>query len=444
MLDKWFAAAGAAAWGGVAFRRLLPFLSTGAREKVETLCPAPETVLVAAFPYYAGERPGNLSLYARGEDYRRVVTRRLNTVFDALRRKYPGESFVPAADNSPLPEREAAWLAGIGLRGKNGLLILPPYGTYVFLGTILTGAALDVPERPAAPDCPGCGACRAACPAGALGEGGADVSRCLSELTQKKGALTEEETARLRVHPLIWGCDFCQRACPYNAAPAHSDLIRIDCISGETEFLRSMDSKLNERIWGAFGDKILVYQYIDDNTIGLVSWDLNDTSNDEVLFTWKMNDPYPILGDGVLSYVGDDGYFHLMDLQSKEDIPLSQYSIPTSDISNISVTPLFADNGHLLIRELNGSECTYFALDTSGDIQTFDLLYDVDGDSEIFYPITSVDEDHYLVCAGFAVQNEVSALDDGSSTVLPVPDLLYAIINKDDYWHSITNYQSFE
>ena len=150
------------------------------------------------------------------------------------------------------------------------------------------------------------------------------------------------------------------------------------------------------------------------------------------------------MGDGVLSYVGDDGYFHLMDLQSKEDIPLSQYSIPTSDISNISVTPLFADNGHLLIRELNGSECTYFALDTSGGIQTFDLLYDVDGDSEIFYPITSVDEDHYLVCGGFSVQNEVSPLDDGSSTVLPVPDRLYAIINKDDYWHSITSSRSFE
>lgn len=50
------------------------------------------------------------------------------------------------------------------------------------------------------------------------------MSRCLSELTQKKGALTEEEAARLRVHPLIWGCDFCQRACPYNAAPARSPL----------------------------------------------------------------------------------------------------------------------------------------------------------------------------------------------------------------------------
>lgn len=106
----------------------------------------------------------------------------------------------------------------------------------------------------------------------------------------------------------------------------------IDCISGETEFLRSM--KLNERIWGAFGDKILVYQYIDDNTIGLVSWDLNDTSNDEVLFTWKMNDTYPILGDGVLSYVGDDGYFHLMDLQSKEDsrMTLTPMAIPMGTI----------------------------------------------------------------------------------------------------------------
>ena len=119
--------------------------------------------------------------------------------------------------------RPPGWQAS-ACGGKTACSILPPYGTYVFLGTILTGAALDVPERPAAPDCPGCGACRAACPAGALGEGGPDVSRCLSELTQKKGALTEEETARLRVHPLIWGCDFCQRACPYNAAPAHSPL----------------------------------------------------------------------------------------------------------------------------------------------------------------------------------------------------------------------------
>ena len=203
-LDRAFSACGAAAWGGLAWTDALPHFSPQAVEKTQALCPRPGAVLVAAFPYYAGERPGNLSLYARGEDYHAVVVRRLNTVCEALAEQYPGESFFPSADNSPLPEREAAWLAGIGLRGASGLLILPPYGTYVFLGTILTGAALELPERPPAPDCPRCGACRAACPAGAMGEGGPDVSRCLSELTQKKGALTGEEEARLKAHPLIW------------------------------------------------------------------------------------------------------------------------------------------------------------------------------------------------------------------------------------------------
>mgnify|MGYP005947562589 CR=1 FL=1 len=224
MLDKWFAAAGAAAWGGVAFRRLLPFLSTGAREKVETLCPAPETVLVAAFPYYAGERPGNLSLYARGEDYHRVVTRRLNTVCDALRRKYPEESFVPAADNPPLPEREAARLAGIGILGDHGLIILPPYGSWIFLGTLLTDLPLPSAAEPS-PGCHHCGACRRACPGRALGaDGRVDQSRCLSALTQRNGPLEPEQARLVEAHELIWGCDRCQTVCPYNRQAAETSL----------------------------------------------------------------------------------------------------------------------------------------------------------------------------------------------------------------------------
>ena len=223
-LDKAFAAAGAAAWGGAAFSGLAGGMAPEAVARAEALCPSPKTVLAAAFPYYAGDRPGNLSLYARGADYHGVITRRLNTVCELLREKYPEDTFYPSADSSPLPEREAAWRAGIGLRGENGLLILPPYGTYVFLGTILTGAELPLPERPPAPACPRCGACRAACPTGAMDAGGPDPSRCLSELTQKKGALTGAEAARLKAHPLIWGCDFCQKACPCNAAPAPSPL----------------------------------------------------------------------------------------------------------------------------------------------------------------------------------------------------------------------------
>ena len=223
-LNEAFAAAGAAAWGGLPFSELAEDMTQAAIAKAEGLCPNPRNVLVAAFPYYAGERPGNLSLYARGQDYHQVVTGRLNTICDILRENYKNGVFLPAADNSPLPERQAAWRCGIGLRGKNGLVILPPYGSYVFLGTILTDVEVDLPPRTLSAHCVGCGKCLIACPGGALGEAGVDLDRCLSELTQRKGELTAEQGALLKNHSLIWGCDTCQRVCPYNAAPALSPL----------------------------------------------------------------------------------------------------------------------------------------------------------------------------------------------------------------------------
>lgn len=214
-LNVVFAAAGAAAWGCVAYGDLLPYMGAAAREKAASLIPNPAAVLVAVFPYFTGETEGNLSVYARGADYHTVLRDRLNTVCKYLRIEYPSYTFYSAADNSPLPEREAAWLAGLGLRGENGLLILPPYGSYVFLGTIFTDAPVPVPSAVPASGCIGCGACKAACPTRAL-EG---LGPCLSDLTQKKGELTAEETALLKNHPYIWGCDICQTVCPYNQAP---------------------------------------------------------------------------------------------------------------------------------------------------------------------------------------------------------------------------------
>ena len=259
-LDKAFAAAGAAAWGGLPFSELAADMTVEAVQKAEQLCPGPKTVLVAAFPYYAGERAGNLSLYARGLDYHTVVTGRLNTVCNFLKEKYENNIFLPAADNSPLPERQAAWRCGVGLRGKNGLVILPPYGTYVFLGTILTDAVLALPPSGPSPDCIGCGRCLSACPGGALGEEGVDLSRCLSELTQKKGELTGEEAALLKAHPLIWGCDCCQRVCPYNAAPALSPLPEfreelVDSLTGS-----DLEGLTNRTFREKYGDRAFAWR----------------------------------------------------------------------------------------------------------------------------------------------------------------------------------------
>ncbi|MEG1720798.1 MAG: DUF1730 domain-containing protein [Pseudoflavonifractor sp.] len=215
--DRAFAAAGAAAWGGVKYETLAAQMDEYCRRKAQENCPNAAAVLVAAFPYFAGETAGNLSVYARGEDYHRVLVSHLNTICAILHEDYPEYRFLATTDVSPLPEREAAWLCGMGLRGRNGMLILPPYGSYVFIGTILTDCPLDLPDAPPAADCMNCGKCVAACPTGALGDRGEfQVRSCLSDLTQRKGDLTPHEQDLLKAHPYLWGCDICQNICPYN------------------------------------------------------------------------------------------------------------------------------------------------------------------------------------------------------------------------------------
>lgn len=220
-MDELWKAAGAAAWGAAACSGLPPFLGEAVwaelAPKLEALCPGAKTILVGAFPYYAGDTPGNLSLYCRGEDYHLVLGRRLQTVVDGLAQQHPDHHFIPGADNNPVPELAAAELAGVGWRGRHGLRIVPPYGSYVFLGTILTD--LDLSQTGPSPGtlCGAhCRACQKACPTGALTDTGCDLSKCLSELTQKKGDLPPEAAAQITHSPTVWGCDLCQRACPHN------------------------------------------------------------------------------------------------------------------------------------------------------------------------------------------------------------------------------------
>lgn len=223
-MNEIWKAAGAAAWGAVSFGGLLPFLSTKQRANVEKLCPNPGGVFVTAFSYYAGKAPGNLALYARGEDYHRVLLRRLETVCMHLAARYPNHRFLPGADDSPVPEQAAAILAGLGGKGHHNLLIVPPYGSYLFLGTILTDLPLETTGKLVEAACTNCDACLRACPTGALSEKGFCASRCLSHLSQKKGQLDEWEAAALKKSPLIWGCDLCQAACPLNRDARQTEL----------------------------------------------------------------------------------------------------------------------------------------------------------------------------------------------------------------------------
>lgn len=176
---------------------------------------APLSVVIFAIPYLSpdADRPDrNLSAYAVSEDYHVFVRELLGELLPRLRADHPDHRFAGFADHSPIDEIDAAVLAGLGVRGRNHLLLTERYSSYVFLAEIVTD--LPIPSTrtafpPTALCCHGCDACLAWCP-----KVKAD-GVCLSALTQKKGELTEAERAVLTDFPSVWGCDICQEVCPY-------------------------------------------------------------------------------------------------------------------------------------------------------------------------------------------------------------------------------------
>jgi epoxyqueuosine reductase QueG len=180
----------------------------------------PKSVVVMLFPYYAGEYPGrNVSRYAMADDYHGVCAVYLKAFAEMLRNAHPGHKFVPFVDVSPIREVEAARLAGLGIIGRNGMLINEKYGSRVFIGEIVT--TLDMPaSTPVAGGCQQCGKCEAACSGGAIKKDmPVNKELCLSHISQKKGELTEHEQALLKKNGLAWGCDVCADICPHNQNP---------------------------------------------------------------------------------------------------------------------------------------------------------------------------------------------------------------------------------
>ncbi len=177
-----------------------------------------KSVIVACFPYLLPKESyenSNLSKYAVVTDYHSVAIGRLNKACAALKEMFPDEEFCAFADNSPIPEVRAACLAGLGVRGTNSLLITEKYGSYVFIGEIVTTLELETKSNGILP-CIRCGRCLEACPAKALGKSGVDTEKCLSAITQKKGSLTEAEEKLMLECGCAWGCDICQDICPMN------------------------------------------------------------------------------------------------------------------------------------------------------------------------------------------------------------------------------------
>ncbi len=167
-----------------------------------------KTIIMCAFPYKVKEEPPKyLSRYAGVPDYHTVCGKMLEYACKKLKAKYPQNEFEYFCDNSPIPEVYAAAVSGLGVKGDNGLLITKEYGSFVFLGEIVTDLHIDCENK--YNECINCGKCKIACPVSL------NKVDCLSNLSQKK-KLDDSELEKLRQNNILWGCDICQNACPMN------------------------------------------------------------------------------------------------------------------------------------------------------------------------------------------------------------------------------------
>lgn len=215
--------------------------------------PFAKTIISTAIPYNKVRTTSNsvnrdkrvwVSRYGFLEDYHKVLRGKLNKV-----KKYLTENGFKArvlVDSFPLFERSIAKLAGIGFIGKNGLLINKKFGSFLFLGEVVTDLDFEFEENKFFEKilCERCDKCVRNCPNGALmGDGRVNTKKCIpSYNVEWKGDLPVNAP---RFSKNLFGCDICQEVCPYNykapLATESSFKIVKELLTPNIDYLFSLD-----------------------------------------------------------------------------------------------------------------------------------------------------------------------------------------------------------
>lgn len=175
-----------------------------------------------------GERRGIFCRASWGTDYHIVLRERLAMLEAFINELVPHARLRSMVDTGELVDRAVAERAGIGWSAKNCSIITPEFGSYVYLGEMITNIPF-APDEPMEDECGDCTLCLDVCPTGALVVGGQlDAQRCIAFLTQSKKAIPE--VFRAEFGNRVYGCDTCQTVCPKNRKVynMHQDVFQPD------------------------------------------------------------------------------------------------------------------------------------------------------------------------------------------------------------------------
>lgn len=192
--------------------------------KPQELLPGAKSIISVAINYNIRptknlrpiETQGKVARYAWGDDYHKVLKKRLKEYVRGLSEKI-GSSIKAKwyVDDGPMLDRAVAQRAGLGWYGKNTNILTPTHGSWVFLGQVITNLDLE-PDAPSKKSCGDCVRCIDACPTGAIiAPYIIDNTRCISYLTiEHRGPIPFH--LRPLMQDWVFGCDICQDVCPVN------------------------------------------------------------------------------------------------------------------------------------------------------------------------------------------------------------------------------------
>jgi epoxyqueuosine reductase len=208
------------AWLDQGYHAEMAWMNNPKRQDIKLVMPEVKSIISVALNYYTphqrpeGKAYGKISRYGWGRDYHKIMDKKLKSLANWLQTQQPNIRAKYYADTGPISDKIWAQESGIGWIAKNGNLITRKYGSWVFLGEILTNLELQS-DQPHTQHCGTCTRCLDACPTQAIvSPFVVNAARCIAYHTIENR--TPELPADLNLAGWVAGCDICQDVCPWN------------------------------------------------------------------------------------------------------------------------------------------------------------------------------------------------------------------------------------